>query len=317
MNRVLRMSTDPMRFPDISDEVRLRRLRPAAGKVRMVLDTDTYNEIDDQFAVAYALLSSPKLQVEAIYAAPFWNSRSSGPSDGMQKSYEEILRLLERLDRSMQCPVLRGSEGFLSDLGPPYRSKAALDLIDRALRSKAKPLYVVSIGAITNVASAILIEPKIIERIVVVWLGGHAYHWAHTREFNLKQDLTASRLLLDCGVPLIQIPCLPVASHLLTTVSELEAYVKGKNPVGDYLFQIFSEYADNHFGRAKEIWDLSAVAWLINPEWVPSVLTHSPLLSDQYTWSVDNSRHLVRCAFFVHRNPIFRDLFLKIQAHGR
>lgn len=139
-----------MRFPDINDEVRLQRLQPPAGKVHVVLDTDTYNEIDDQFAVAYALLSSPKLQVEAIYAAPFWNSRSSGPSDGMQKSYEEILRLLEQLDQSMQCPVLRGSEGFLPDFGSPYRSNAALDLIDRALGSKETPLYVVAIGAITK-----------------------------------------------------------------------------------------------------------------------------------------------------------------------
>jgi len=304
-----------MRFPEMNDELRLRRLQPPAGNVRMVLDTDTYNEIDDQFAVTYALLSSPKLQVEAIYAAPFWNNRSSGPADGMRKSHEEILRLLGRLDRSVRCPVLEGSEGFLPDLDSPFSSKAALDLIDRAMASKAEPLYVVAIGAITNVSSAILIEPKIIQRIVVVWLGGHAHYWAHTREFNLKQDITASRLLLDCGVPLIQIPCLPVASHLLTSLHELEANLKGKSEVGDYLYKIFSDYAEDHFGRAKEIWDISAVAWLIDPQWVPTVVTHSPLLSDQCTWSADNSRHLMRCAVFVHRNPIFRDLFLKIQAH--
>ena len=37
-------------------------------KVRMVLDTDTYNEIDDQFALVYALLCPEKLNVEAVYA---------------------------------------------------------------------------------------------------------------------------------------------------------------------------------------------------------------------------------------------------------
>ncbi len=42
-------------------------------------------------------------------------------------------------------------------------------------------LYVATIGAITNVASAILMEPEIITRIVVVWLGGHALHWSDTR----------------------------------------------------------------------------------------------------------------------------------------
>ncbi|MFC1725309.1 hypothetical protein ACFL4T_06755 [candidate division KSB1 bacterium] len=44
---------------------------PPAGRVRMVLDTDTYNEIDDQFAVVYSLISPERLNVEAIYAAPF------------------------------------------------------------------------------------------------------------------------------------------------------------------------------------------------------------------------------------------------------
>jgi len=48
----------------------------------MVLDTDTYNEVDDQFAVVYALRSPERLRVEALYAAPFHNDRSSGPADG-------------------------------------------------------------------------------------------------------------------------------------------------------------------------------------------------------------------------------------------
>jgi hypothetical protein len=305
-----------MEVHEINDALRLHRLQPPAGEIRMVLDTDTFNEIDDQFALTYALLSSPKLRVEAIYAAPFWNNRSSGPADGMRKSYEEILRLQQKLDLSNRCPVLQGSEGFLPDLDSPCSSKAALDLIERAGDSKTEPLYVAAIGAITNVASAILIEPKIIERIVVVWLGGHAHYWAHTREFNLRQDIVASRFLFDCGVPLIQIPCFPVASHLLTTLQELEAHLSGKSKVGDYLCRIFRDYQGDHFGRAKEIWDISSIAWLIEPGWVPTVLTHSPLLSNRYTWSADDSRHLIRCAVFVQRNPIFRDLFLKIQARG-
>ena len=77
-----------------SEANRITKLVPPEGKVRMVLDTDTYNGIDDQFAVVYALLSKEKLDVEALYAAPFSNTRSDGPEDGMEKSYEEILRLL-------------------------------------------------------------------------------------------------------------------------------------------------------------------------------------------------------------------------------
>ena len=60
-----------MNFPTLSESKRLDMLQPPTGKVRMVLDTDTYNEIDDQFAVVHALLSPEHLNVEAIYAVPF------------------------------------------------------------------------------------------------------------------------------------------------------------------------------------------------------------------------------------------------------
>lgn len=304
-------------MPTISDRTRLERLRPPEGKIRMVLDTDTYNEIDDQFAVAYAFLSPERLQVEALYAAPFLNSRSSSPADGMEKSYEEILRLLDRLNVSPEGLVLKGSPGFLPPSGDPYRSPAALDLVERAMQSPPDdPLYVVAIGAITNVASALLIEPGIRERIVIVWLGGHALFWPHTREFNLKQDVSAARLVFDCGVPLAQIPCMGVVSHLTTTVPELERHVQGRSAIGDYLVETFKGYSDDHYAWSKEIWDIAAIAYLLNDAWVPTELVHSPVLTDQMTWSVDRSRHFIRSATHVYRNPIFRDLFTKLEAFG-
>ena len=67
------------------------------GPVDVILDTDAYNEIDDQFAIAYLLRSKEKLNVKALYAAPFYNSRSCGAEDGMEKSYQEIHKLLNFL----------------------------------------------------------------------------------------------------------------------------------------------------------------------------------------------------------------------------
>ncbi|MBN1815087.1 MAG: nucleoside hydrolase [Anaerolineae bacterium] len=304
-----------MKFPVITDALRLERLEPPSGKVSMVLDTDTYNEIDDQFALVHALLSPDRLDVEAVYAAPFHNDRSTGPGDGMEKSYGEILRLLDRLDISPDGFAFRGSSGFLPDWDHPYRSEAALDLVERALATDA-PLYVAAIGAITNVASAILIESAIIERIVVVWLGGHARHWPHTREFNLKQDIQAARLVFDCGVPLVRIPCLGVASHLLTTLSEIERYVQGRGAIGDYLAEIFRAYYKDHYARSKVIWDVAAIAYLLDADWVPTDLVHSPIVTDQATWSFDPSRHLIRCARSVDRDAIFKDLFTKLERYA-
>src|SRR5210317_2218432 len=103
-------------YPRISEAQRLSMLtHPSKRPIRMVLDTDTYNEIDDQFALVYALIS-PELDVRAVYAAPFRNKRSKGPGDGMQKSYEEILRVLDKLGRSPEGFAFKGSTRYLSDL---------------------------------------------------------------------------------------------------------------------------------------------------------------------------------------------------------
>jgi inosine-uridine nucleoside N-ribohydrolase len=306
-----------MVFPSIADGVRLERLNPPKEKVRMVLDTDTYNEIDDQFAVTYALLSPEKLDVEALYAAPFHNPRSSGPADGMEKSYQEILRLLDRLSIAPDGLVHKGSTAFLENDEEPQTSDAADDLIRRAHRSGDGPLYVVSIGAITNIASAILKDPGIIEKIVVVWLGGQPSRWPIASEFNLSQDIHAARVMLNSGVPLVLTPCLGVASHLLTTLVELEKHIKGKGAIGDYLFETFRAYHDDHYAYAKEIWDLAPVAWLLNAHWVPSRVVTSPVLTEEQTWEIDPSRHSIREALIVFRNLVFADLFSKIDANAQ
>lgn len=302
-----------MKFPNMDETTRIQRLQQPQGIIRMVLDTDAYNEIDDQYAIVYSLLSPERLKVEALYAAPFHNERSTGPGDGMEKSYDEILELLNRLDVESNGFVFRGSTTYLPDAETPVESEAARDLVKKALASPDDdPLYVVAIGAITNVASAILMEPKIIERIVVIWLGGHALNWPNNREFNFKQDLPASKLIFDCGVPLIQIPCMGVTTHLHTTVPEMEAYVKGRGAIGDYLFDAFRNYTDNPFGWSKEIWDVAAIAVLINQNWVHTHLVHSPVINGTEATGTDHGRHLIRYAFYMQRDPIFRDLFTKL-----
>jgi len=297
-------------------ENQLRRLQLQQGIHRVVIDTDTFNEIDDQFALIYALQSTESIEVEGIYAAPFFNRLASDARDGMLKSYGEIVRILELLDRPAAGLVYHGSEGFLEDPKSPRGSAAAQALIARALQSTNEPLYVIAIGALTNVASAILMEPRIIENMVVVWLGGHALHWPHAREFNLQEDLWAAQLVFNCGVPLVHIPCLGVASHLQVTLSELATYVKGQGRAGDYLYETYANSQEDHFGFSRVIWDIAPVAFLVNPEWVRTELQPSPILTDQMTWSVDAGRHWIRYAVEVNRNAIFRDFYQKLRSSG-
>ena len=305
-------------YAKLTDEFRLQRLKTPEGKVQVVIDTDTYNEIDDQFAVVYALLSPDHMEVEAIYAAPYLNNRSTSPGDGMEKSFEEINRLLDKMGREVPANfVFRGSDRFMSDKTSPVDSPAARDLIQRA-KNTQEILYVLTLGAPTNVASAILMAPEIAEKIVVVWLGGKGLNWRTASEFNLMQDPHSSQVLFDSGVPLVQIPTEPVTSHLLTTRSEVEFYLKGQGDIGDYLVEIFNDYnKGNTFGWSKIIWDISAVGYVINPRWFSTEIRHSPILTDKLTYSTDNNRHLYRVATYLRRDGIFGDMFRKIQQHAQ
>jgi len=301
----------------LSDEVRISMLNPPIGRVRAVLDTDTFNEIDDQFAIVQALLSPDRIGLEAIYAAPFQNSRSQSPGHGMELSYDEILRLLARLGKEPKDFVFKGVTDYVGPAKLGHNSDAVDDLISRAkTASTPSPLYVIAIGAISNIASALLKSPEIIEKIVVVWLGGHALEWPHTKEFNLRQDVGGAQVLFDSGVPLILVPAMGVTSHLHSSVPEIERYVQPHGAIGEFLAMRFKEYSDVHIGWSKQIWDMAAIGWILNSEWAPSVLMPTPLLTDSVTWSVDRSRHLMRYVTQVNRDLIFRDFFEKLAVHS-
>jgi purine nucleosidase len=304
--------SNTIQFPKLSEVNLVKRLAHPSGKIRMILDTDTFNEIDDQFAVVYSLLSGDKMKIEAFSAAPFYNELSSSPKDGMEKSYNEILKIRKLMNRE-DIPVYRGSDSYLPGSHTPVESEAVRNIVELALQSDHEdPLYVVAIGAISNVASAILIEPKIIERIVVVWLGGNTLEWGNTKEFNLFQDLHGSRILFDSGVPLVLVPCMGVASNLRTTLSEVRDYVKPQGAIGEYLYETFLHCHDDHFAYSRVIWDIAVIAWLNEPNWVPSHLIQSPRISEDFRWCIDPSRHLIRYARYIDRDAVFRDLFQKL-----
>jgi inosine-uridine nucleoside N-ribohydrolase len=295
----------------------LRMLEPPTRRPRVVLDTDAFNEIDDQFAIVQALLSADRLDLQAIYAAPFPNARSRDAGDGMELSHAEILRLLDLMGRSADGFVHRGVRRFVGPEKAAREGAAVDDLIARARQGDpAHPLYVVAIAAISNVASALLRAPDIVDRIVVVWLGGHAFEWPDTREFNLRQDIGGAQVLFDCGVPVVLLPCRGVVSHLHASIPEIERYVEPCGAIGRFLAMRFKAYCDDPVGWSKEIWDMAAVAWLIDAAWTPSVVTASPVLTDQAMWSFDRSRHPIRYVTRIDRNAIMRDFYRKLAAHA-
>lgn len=280
-------------------------------KKKIILDTDTYNEIDDQFALAYAMLSPDKVELLSVNAAPFLNSRSTSAGDGMEKSYNEIFRIMKLVDPEAKIPVYRGSTAFLTDKNTPVESPACDNIINTVMNSD-ELVYIVAVGAITNVASAIIKCPEIVNRTVVIWLGGHALHWQDTREFNLKQDVAAAQIVLDSKVPFVQIPCNGVCTEFLTTIPELEYYLRGKNELCDYLVDIVSSYTKKPYGWSKVVWDVTAIAAIVEPKALDMVIIPTPILTDDCHFAKDDARHPYIYVRRIRRDPIYADMFEKL-----
>ncbi len=297
-------------------EQRIKNLSVPEGKIDVIIDTDTYNEIDDQFAVSYLLKSSDKLNTKAIYAAPFLNDRSTSPADGMEKSYNEILKLLDLAEEKVD--VFKGSDSFLKNETTPVVSAAAKDLAERVKNySPSNPLYIVAIGAITNIASAILLNPEVAENTVVVWLGGHALHYHDTKEFNMYQDVAAARVIAQSGVPYVMLPCCGVVSSFTISEPELTAWFIGQNKLADYL-------ARNTIKEAKKyattkvwtrcIWDVTAVAWLLNDNerFMKSRIVPTPIPTYDNYYAVNNNGLPMRYVYYIDRDALMNDLINKL-----
>ncbi len=295
----------------------LQRLSKPEGRIDVVLDTDTYNEVDDQFALAYLLCYGQKLNLKAICAAPFHNAKSEGPEDGMEKSFREIHRILELMGKQEYAGrVYKGSRSWMKDEETPVHSEAAEKLAELAMEyTPDAPLYVVAIGAITNVASALLLKPEITDRIVLVWLGGNAHDWPDNREFNCQQDVAAARVVFGSGTALVQLPCMGVVSSFSTSAGELEMFLRGKNRLCDYLVDIVERdgAADSPYKTwTRVIWDVTAVAWLLEDDFMKDRLVPAPIPQYDHHYSFDCERHLIRCVYHVNRDALFQDLFEKL-----
>lgn len=302
----------------VSEPELIQRLQRPDGMVDVVLDTDTYNEIDDQYALAYLLLNPEKANVKAIYAAPFSNEKAATPEIGMRKSHDEIMNILQLMGREdMMQHVYEGSTEYLPDESTPVMSPAAGHLVKTAMaHTPEQPLYVIALAAITNVSSALLIEPAIRDRIVVVWLGGQALHWHDNYEFNLRQDIAAARVLMGCGAAVVLVPCKGVVSAFSTTEPELREHLKGHNPLCDYLYSYTTSEVSGYKGQvkcwSKPIWDVTAVGWLLSDQFMLDELIPSPIPEYDHRWGQDKRRHLIRYVYHINRDKLFEDLFHKL-----
>ena len=290
-------------------------------KKKVILDTDMYNEIDDQFALTYLIKSLDVFDLEAITIAPFSKSGYANTmtiEEGTEKSYQTTLNILDMLDKSeYKNLVYKGAINYMNDSGED--NDAVSKIIEIA--NKNEKTIILAIGAITNVALAIKKTPEIIDKIKVVWLGGNTFLTKDNSEFNFRQDIKAVQTVFDSGVELVVIPCRNVASNLSTTIYELEHYLNKDTKLNNYLKEIFikckksfMKEPKDEIGSSKTLWDLSAIAYEINADWFKSEMISCPNVLDNGLYEQTSDRHNVIFVNDLYRNKIYQDFFIKMGA---
>jgi len=326
-----------------------------AERIRVVIDTDAANEIDDQFAIAWALRSPERLALEAVLAAPFSHGRyfrsladacaarghatsdfdriacglsdarmealleSSPPARGMQRSFEEIGAVFEAAGVDPRGRICRGAVDFLPSPSEPVESEAAERLI--ALSQSASPespLYVAAIGAPTNVASALLIDPGIAERLVVLFVAGYpSGAGLDDDSFNLVQDRFASNVLFESGVPLVYLPGYQVAETIQLSLPAAERWLASDDSLAAFLLDRYRHNPINPSvegaGRSWVLWDVITIAWLSNRDWVPTREVPRMRVDRRHRFaSPRGAGGLMREAYRVKRDDVLADLFARV-----
>jgi inosine-uridine nucleoside N-ribohydrolase len=237
---------------------------PVAGeKVRILIDTDAKNEIDDQYAIALALALPERFELEGFVGANFDNER--GGPDGIRKSVEEVELILEKAGMSGRWPVLHGSHP-MRYREEPSESEGVDFIIDRAMASTPDdPLWVVGLGAATDIASAYLKQPAIAERIVVFW--HFRTHWPEKCvNFNVFGDTRAARLVFHSPLSFV---LFDTGTHLRISMDKTEQHLRPRGALGEYLHE-YRKTVHHWTTTGKGFFDLGDIAALADPnlaEW--------------------------------------------------
>ena len=279
-------------------------------KINVILDTDTYNECDDQFALSYLIKSQDKFNIEAITVAPYSHkNRNISVKEGQELSYNEILKICKWLNFDTTNKVFKGSMGYLQN-GYTENNPAVNKIIDVSLKNKKT--YILAIGAITNVALAIKKEPKIINKIEIIWLGGNELGYKDNLEYNFRQDIQAVQDVFESKVKLTVLPCKNVVSELRIDINTLNNNLENKSELCNYLLSRF--YNDGYHGiqESRVIWDISVIAYMINKKWFETQVISCPNITEDTSYELIENNNKIKFVTKLNKVKIYEDLFKKL-----
>ena len=295
-------------------------------KLKILIDTDANNELDDQHALAYAFLNSDVFDVVGVTV----NNTRNG--DGIQGQFNEAQRIIRLFNLEDKIPLMMGAEKSYVEILPTvgdsfYDGKPAVDfIIQEAMKMQDEKLILLPVGKLTNIALAIKKEPKIVDKVRVVWLGSN---YPDPGEYNLDNDTTSVNPVIESGVPFEMVTVRygqPSGTATVTvTREEVIANLKGKGPKSQTeitgrhggTFSSFGDYSENLFEHiemhgnppTRALFDMAAVAIVKNPQWGEQKVVPAPRLQGE-GW-IERPENQLKITIWenFNRDAIVNDLF--------
>jgi len=262
---------------------------PNFAQQKVWLDADTGNEMDDLYAIAY-LVKSTEINLIGISSAHFnnadlnvfekWNAYDAAtlkPVEESQRLNEEILAAMDRMD----IPHPLGADrqiGRTWGQQDPRDSQAAQAIITAARSMKeTEKLDILTLGAMTNMATALILAPDILPKIRLYslgsWYNPATKAW-NKSEFNIRCDLNAFDYLLNLeGLDF---------TIMTTTTSFALKFDRDETYAAlDESIEIEKILADrwriqNPQDKTRIMWDLALIEAYLHPEWSKIAEVQSP-----------------------------------------
>lgn len=295
-------------------------------KIKILIDADANNELDDQHALAYAFLNDDVFDIVGVTV----NNTIHG--DGIQGHYDEALRIIRLFNLEDKIPLKKGASGPYNEIAPTisdsdFDGAEAVDfIIEEALKMQDDKLVLLPVGKLTNITLAILKEPKIINKIRVVWLGSN---YPAPGEYNLENDTTSINPVIESAVEfemvMVRYNDNTGTTAVRVTQEEIEQNVKGKGPKAEQAiigrhggeFTTFGDYSYNLFEHAemygdppaRSLFDMAAVAIVKNPSWADRAEIPAPkLVGKGWIDQPDNKNKIIIWENF-DRDAIVNDFY--------
>jgi inosine-uridine nucleoside N-ribohydrolase len=264
---------------------------PKSRKLRVIIDTDTRNEIDDIWAISLAVRCPERFQIEGFVAANYDNRNLGAGPASIETSACMIETVLQKAGLQGKFPVKRGSPPMRYQF-EPSESEGVDFIIEKAMASTPEdPLWVVGLGASTDIASAYLKEPRIAEHIVVFW--HFRTQWPkRCWNFNVIGDVRAARIVFHSDLAFV---LFDTGTHLTCPMGQSARWVD-YGPLGRFLHE-FRKEKPWYQSPKKGFYDVGDIAALVEPSLATWEVVDCPEVNWDLAYQFKGTKgKILRCA---------------------